>query len=280
MLKRLLVSAAGLAALTGSLFMGLGTAGAATVNGPAYTDLSAGPALAGYEVSGNGTKAYNDVRGTVFIPAGSTSNPSVFLQTNTISGGHTSELALVRNAAAQGVVGATACAADQWTLAEGWGLPTKPGPLQLTQLHQAPGGTCVNANSSFYLEVHYSTLLREIAYVAGPDEFTNANTLNTAFIGFQQFLAPAVGVHYVGALPAENTLQASFTRDGLTSLDNSHARRGGTNSRLNLASQNTLNVQAIVTADGPPDFPTVADPVFLSTSAFGSGGSFSVTASS
>lgn len=279
MLKRLLVGAAGLAALSGSLLMGLGSAGAATVNGPAFTDLNVGPALAGYEVNGNGTKAYNDVRGTVFIPAGSKSNPAVFLQTNTVSGGHTSELALVLNGAAN-LSGPVTCAADQWTLAEGWGVPVKPGPLALVQLHQAPGNTCVNAGSSYYLEVHYSTLLREIAYVAGPNEFTNTNTLNTAFIGFQQFFAPAVGVHYVGALPTVNTPQASFTRDGLTSLNNSHARRGGTNSRLNLASQNTLEVEAIVSADGPPDAPTVSDPVFLNTSAFGSGGSFSVTASS
>lgn len=252
-------------------------ASAATVTGPAYTTLNPGPALAGYEVNGNGLKAYNDVRGTVHIPVGSTSNAALFLQTSTVTGGHTSELALVHNAAAQGI--STSCAADQWTLTEGWYVNTAPGPIQLGLLHAVPGpAVCVNAGGSYYLEVHYSTLLRQIAYVAGPNEFGNTNTLNTAFIGFQEFFAPAIGVHYTDAsLPGVSTPQASFTRDGLTSLDNPHARAAGTNSRLNLASQSTEEVEAV---PGPSTTPTVLNPVFLNTSAFGSGGSFSVTASS
>lgn len=245
-------------------------ASAAVVNGPAYTTLNPGPALAGYEVNGNGLKAYNDVRGTAHIPVGSTSNAALFLQTSTVTGGHTSELALVH--------GASFCASDQWGLEYGWGVPSAPGPLALVFLHQVPGpAICVNAGGSEYLEVHYSTKLRQIAYVAGANEFGNTNTLVAVPVGFQEFFAPAIGVHYTdSSLPGVSTPQASFTRDGLTSLDNPHARAGGTNNRLNLASQSTLEVEAV---PGPSTTPTVLNPVFLNTSAFGSGGSFSVTAS-
>lgn len=252
------------AALAGAL--SAAAAGAAIVNGPAYTNLSPGPALAGYQVNGNGLRAYNDVRGTAFIPSGSTSNLAVYLQTNASSGGQTAELALVR--------GAFFCSATQWGLEYGYGAAAAPGPLALVTLTEASGAVCLNAGSSYYLEVHYSTLLHEIAFVAGPTE-TDNNTLNSVSSGgLQIFRAPAVGVHYTSALPTVNTEQASFTRDGLTSLDHPTWPHGGTNSRLNLASQNTLLVDALPTGTAP----TVLDPVFLAPSVFGSGGSFSVNA--
>jgi hypothetical protein len=270
MLRRLALAIAPVLAIAGFALAGT-AASAAVVTGPAYTNLTPGPALAGYQVNGNGLKAYNEVRGTVHIPAGSTSNMAVYLQVNPLSGGITAELALVK--------GGNGCAADQWGLEAGIGNNTSPGPLSLVSLTiPVPDHTCVSAGGSEYLEVHYSTLLRRIAFVAGPNEFGDTNTLTEQYVGFQVFRSPAVGVHYTAALPAINTPQASFTRDGLTSLDNPHARRGGTNDRLNLASQSTLEVEALV--NNSSSAPTVSNPAFLSTSAFGSGGAFSVTASS
>ena len=267
MLKRLLVSAAGLAALTGSLLMGVSSAGAATVTGPAFTQD-----LAGYQVNGNGSTAYNEVRGTVQIPAGSTSNAAIYLQENAFSGGLTAELALVK--------GGNGCLANQWGLEAGVGSNAAPGPLTLVSLTTpVPDHSCINAGGSEYLEVHYSTLLRQVVFVAGPNEFGDTNVLNTVQLyGLHIFHSPAVGVHYTAlpALPTVSTPQASFTRDGLTRLLSPAARRGGTNDRLNLASQSTLEVEATPSGAAP----TVSNPVFLNTSGFGSGGSFSVTASS
>lgn len=269
-IRRAALAAVSVGAFAAATALGATSAGA-VVTGTAYTNLTPGPALAGYQVNGNGLKAYNDVRTTAHIPAGSTSNAAAYLQVNPLTGGITAELALVH--------GASFCAADQWGLEEGIGNNSSPGPLSIISLSQVPGpAVCINAGGSEYMEVHYSTFLQKIAFVAGPSEFGNTNTLNTPSVGFQIFRSPAVGVHYTGPLPGVNTPQASFTRDGLTSLDHPFAPAGGTNSRLNLASQSTLEVEALV--NNSSSTPTVANPVFLNTSAFGSGGSFSVTASS
>jgi len=265
-MRRILVAAFGLLTAAGlSLGLVQGVANAAIVTGPTYTND-----LAGYQVNGNGADGYNEVRGTVHVSPGSTSNAAIYLQENAFSGGLTAELALVK--------GGNGCLANQWGLEAGVGNNTSPGPLTLVSLTTpVPDHSCINAGGSEYLEVHYSTLLRQIVFVAGPNEFGDTNVLNNVQLtGLHIFHSPAVGVHYtvLPTLPTVSTPQMSFTRDGLTRLLNPSARRDGTNDRLNLASQSTLQVEATPSGAAP----TVGNPVYLITSAFSSGGAFNVTA--
>lgn len=227
--------------------------------------------VAGYQVAGNGLQAYNDMRATVTIPAGSTSNAAVYLQETVNTGGYTAELALVASAACPG----------ERQVEAGAGTVTAPGPLALTSLGTADiGGTvaCVPLGTPWYLEVHYSTLLRTVAFVTGASEFGNVNTLGQVSAGFREFRAPAIGAHYTAlpALPDVATPQASFTRAGLTRLLDPTARRGGTDGRLTLASQSLTDVVATVSG-GPV---TVGNPAYLQPSGFGAGSGFTVTASS
>lgn len=264
MLRRILT--AGLASAAVILGLALpATAGTVTV--------AATQNLAGYQVAGNGLRAYNDVRATFTEAAASTSNAAVYLQESATTGGFTAELALVRNTAA--CPGATA-----YQVEAGTGTVAQPGPLPAAALSTAPlGGTviCVAAGQPFYLEVHYSTFLRTAAFVGGVNEFTNTNTLGQVPVGFHVFRAPALGAHYTAlpVLPVVSTPQISLTRVGLTLLLDPAARRGGTNSRITFASQSLTEVVATLTG-GPV---TIGNPAYLVPSAtFGPGSSFAVTA--
>jgi hypothetical protein len=237
------------------------------VIGQAYTQD-----LAGYEVTGNGLKAYNDARATFTMEPGSTSNSAVFLQESSITGGITFEEALVQGNVTNG------CPTDQWVIEGSGGILTAPGPLDIADLHVLPGDTCVAAGVPYYLEVHYSTLHNEVAFLAGANEFNNVNVLSEfslpPFI-HPVFYAPAIGVHFTASsLPTENTPQACWTRVGLTQLLNPHALKGGTNGRLTLNAESTTEVSATVNG-GPP---TVSNPVYLNDSPMGTGSAFCVNA--
>lgn len=234
------------------------------VIGQAYTKD-----LAGYEVTGNGLKAYNDARATFTMEPGSTSNSAVFLQESSILGGFTVEEALVQGTVTNG------CPTDQWAI-EGAAGFTAAGPLTIGSLNVLPGDTCVAAGVPYYLEVHYSTLHNEIAYLAGPNEFNDVNVLWENPLPFHPvFYAPAIGVHFTAAsLPTENTPQACWTRVGLTQLLSPHALKGGTNGRLTLNAESTTEVSATVSGGSP----TVSNPVYLNDTAMGTGSAFCVNA--
>lgn len=230
--------------------------------------------VAGLQVAGNGLPgAYNDVRATVTAAAGSTSNAAAYLQESSTTGGYTAELALVRNTAA--CPGATA-----YQVEAGTGTVTAPGPLPTAALGAADiGGTvvCVQAGQPFYLEVHYSTLLRTAAFVAGPNEFTDTDVLGQVPAGARIFRSPALGAHYTAlpALPAVSTPQIGLTRVGLTQLLQPTARRGPTNSRITFASQSLTEVFATPTG-GPV---TIGDRAYLEpVLPFGPGSSFGIVA--
>jgi hypothetical protein len=266
-----LAAAGALALAAGAPAGASGVQSCATTGASAcYTDLAT-QALAGRIVAGNNGEAFNNVRGTFHPAVGSTSNAAVTLQTSLTTGGFTAEEAMV--------LGGGTCPADEWAVEGGLGTTTAPGPLALVSLHQLPGSFCVAAGGSFYLDLYYSTLRRQIDFRGGLAEFTNTNVLESDFVGLRVFRDPSVGVHYTAALPTVDQSQFCFTRDGLTKLNHPLLRAGSTNSRLNLASVNANDVQALVTADGPPDHPTAGDPVFLRASAgYGTGGSFCVAA--
>lgn len=261
MIRRLIV--AGLA--SAAVILGL-----AIPAGAAVTTVAATPDLAGYQVAGNGLHAYNDVRATFTEAATSTSNAAVYLQESVTAGGFTAELAEVRG---------TAACPGAFELQAGTGTVAAPGPLPAASLSTGPlGGAviCVPAGQPFYLDVHYSTLLRTAAFVAGPNEFGNTNTLGQVVIGFRLFRAPALGAHYTSlpVLPSVSAPQVSLTRVGLTQLLAPTARRGGTNGRITFASQSLTEV--VATPSGGPV--TVANRAYLVPSGFGAGSSFSVTA--
>jgi hypothetical protein len=268
-------------ALTGAAALGLALAGAGAASaspaGPAtHPHVVVGQAytsdLAGYEATGNALKAYNDARGTFTMEPGSTSNAAVFLQESSITGGLTVEEALVQGNVTNG------CPTDQWVIEGRTGIVSSPGPLSITSLHVLPGDTCVGAGVPYYMEVHFSTLHQEIAYLAGPNEFNNVNVLAEfslpSFI-HPTFYAPAIGVHFTAtSLPTENTPQACFTRVGLTQLLSPHAAAGGTNGRLTLNAESTTEVSA--TVSGLP--PTVTNPIYLNDTAMATGSAFCVNA--
>ena len=244
--------------------------GLALPAGAAVTAVTATADLAGYQVAGNGLRAYNDVRATITEAPGSTSNAAVYLQESAGTGGYTAELALVR--------GTPACP-GMYQLLAGTGTAAAPGPLPAAALSTAGLGgtvTCVPAGQPYYLEVHYSTWLRTAAFVAGRNEFGDTNVLGQAGVGFREFRAPALGAHYTSlpVLPSVAAPQVSLTRVGLTLLLDPTARRGGTNGRIGFASQSLTEV--VATATGGPV--TVANRAYLIPSGFGAGSSFSVTA--
>jgi len=261
MLRRIL--AAGLA--SAAVILGLALPAGATV-----TTVAATPDLAGYQVAGNGLRAYNDARATFTEAPGSTSNAAVYLQESVNTGGFTAELALVRG---------TAACPGMYELQAGTGTVAAPGPLPAAALSTAGLGgtvTCVPAGQPYYLEVHYSTLLRTAAFVAGRSEFGDTNTLGQVVAGFRLFRAPALGAHYTSlpVLPSVSAPQVSLTRVGLTLLLDPTARRGGTSGRIGFASQSLTEV--VATPSGGPV--TVANRAYLVPSGFGAGSSFSVVA--
>lgn len=246
--------------------------GAAVPAGAAVTTVAATADLAGYQVAGNGLRAYNDARATFTEAPSSTSNAAVYLQESAITGGFTAELARVINTAACPGPGNAQIEA-------GTGTAAAPGPLPAGALSATPlGGVviCVPAGQPWYMEVHYSTFLRTAAFVGGPSEFGNTNTLGQVGVGFHLFRAPALGAHYTSlpVLPSVSTPQVSLSRVGLTLLLDPTARRGGTNGRIGFASQSLTEV--VATATGGPV--TVANRAYLIPSGFGAGSSFSVTA--
>jgi hypothetical protein len=268
-MRRIIIAAACMAAaLIGA---GPALAAPAAVVSAAYTGpVTSGSSLAGYQVFGNGLDAFNDARATFTEAAGTSSNSAVYLQAQANTGGLTAELALVH--------GTPACPGAASQLEAGVAAAAAPGPLALAALTTSLGPvTCVPDGTPFYLEIHYSTLLRTVAFVAGPSEFGDANTLASVPVGFAEFRSPADGAHYTAtALPVEDAPQLSVTRVGVTRLLDPAARRGGTDSRLTLNALSTQRVEA--TVDGGA--PTVGSPVFLQATPMGTGSAFAVTAAS
>lgn len=259
---------AGLAAAAG-LALPAAAPAAAAPNG--IVAVSATGDLAGFQVSGNGLTAYNDARATLTEAPGSTSNSAVYLQESANAGGFTAELAEVRN---------TPACPGAFQLEAGTGTVAAPGPLPVASLGTTDlGGSviCIPAGQPFYGEAHYSTLLRTVAFVAGPNEFGNTNTLGQVGVGFHVFRAPAFGGHYTSlpVLPSVAAPQMTLTRVGLTLLLQPTARRGGTNSRITFASQ-SLN-EVVATPSGGPV--TVANRAYLEpVLPFGPGSSFRIVA--
>lgn len=275
-------------AFTGAAAVVLALAGAglasASVVSNAYTDNNSGssaPALAGFQVAGNGSTGYNDIRVTATIPVGSSSNWAIYLQQRSTltNAGWTAELAAIK--------GGLTCPADQWALEAGTGFKTAAGPLSLGSMGNADlGGStvCIMGGQSFYYEVYYSTQQQRVSFLAGPQEFVNVtdfDSVHTPF--FIVFHSPAMGVHYTSAtLPAVGTPQVSWTRAGLDQLLCSTCGAGGTH-RITFDAASLTQVEAIPTYDGTGpspagDHPTATDPVFLQSVGFGSGSSGSVNA--
>ena len=270
MIRRILAAALASAAV----ILGLALPASAAAAPQGVVRAAATADVAGFQVAGNGLAgAYNDVRATFTEQAGSTSNAAAYLQESSTTGGFTAELALVR--------GTAACpGATSYQVEAGTGTVATPGPLPTASLGTAAiGGTviCVQAGQPWYLEVHYSTLLRTVAFVAGPNEFTDTDVLGQVPAGFRIFRSPALGAHYTAlpTLPAVATPQIGLTRVGLTLLLQPTARRGGTNGRITFASQSLTEVFATPTG-GPV---TIGNRAYLEpVLPFGPGSSFQIVA--
>lgn len=260
----------------------IGTASASVVGTPAWSQN-----LAGYAGVNNGLKAFNDVRWNVVAPDEPASVPADtiavggVLQAVSNIPSDTVGLGLVWDDTVHpGTCADGGAQSDQWTLEEGLTFTGAPGvPLPPANLKPIPDGAgifCVPAGQKYYMEIHDSTFLNEIAFVAGDTEPGNA----LGFSGLSLF-GPNVRFHQFGvgtdttsgadaSLLAGGTL-AAFTRDGLTQLLAPQLKAGGTNSRLTLNAENLR--EYIGTQDGTP-----SGAVTLQPSPPGVGSAFTVTA--
>lgn len=246
--------------------LGSAVAGAALLAMPAaqasVTTTTDTPNVAGFQVNGNGLRAYNDVRATFTVDSGSLSDPAVILQSLTSGGdGNTAELALITT---------DTCGADARQLEYAYGPSSS-----LTFLSITPS-VCVPDGTRYYLEIHYSTWLNQVSFLGGTEQ--NSNVLKQIQLSpgdFQEFHAPAIVASYnlpaPTAFPSATAEQVHWTRAGLTSLDHATWRRGGTNARITFASQNL--VKYVATTDGASDGTVFLEPA----GGWGAGSSRSIT---
>jgi hypothetical protein len=290
-------------ALTGAAALafalaGAGAASASPVAAASHPHVVINPAsysqyLAGYAGIDNGTKAYNDIRWNVTVPDEPASVPAKKVAV----GGVLQEFANLNTGQIDPTVGfglvwggvnlgAAVCpsgaASDQWVLEEHEELVlTQPAgrpvlPSLLTPLLDGGNLICVPAGTRYYSEIHDSTLLNEIAFVAGtvePGNDLGTGSL-TAFGPNFRFHNFGIGVDTTDGATASilqpGTL-AGFTRDGLTQLLAPQLKAGGTNGRLTINAENLQ--EYIGTQDG-----TSSGAVTLNPSGLSTGSAFSVTA--
>jgi hypothetical protein len=287
------ISFAKAAIVAAAVVMAAGGAGAAIaetggVHPNVVVDTNYQENMAGYQVFGNGLQDYNEIRGTVTLP----SSENLVVDPDTVAigmimqqdvdGGVTAALGFVYDAG-----GSSKCASDQWTLMANTGTPSTPGPIPLSALDlltnesavpaSSPSDICLNDGQSYYLEIHYSTHLHEVAYVAGPSEFGDNSDIGSdnisAGTGFQN---PAIGtfINAPGLTDlTDGSVQGSWTRDGLTQPAGFNSKFGAAGARIPFSYPSTQLVES--TEDG--GVPTVSNLLTLVPSAFGAGASFSVT---
>jgi hypothetical protein len=264
---------------------GLAFSAASVASATTITNNVEGEFLSGYQVN-NGLEGFNDVRGTIHLPASDPGPSSVYGQVaqgillgeNAQVGGYTAGLAFVFTGA------------NTWTLEAGHNSSAGPAStaVNIADLTPVVPNIVLHDGQAFYLEIHYSTSRREIAFVAGPNEFGAPSDLGQASSGGPDissgiphgivFEGPAAGVTATSGTVASNLFSGAvfgFTRDGLTKLLHPHAVADGTDSRLNMASQPAIRVQA--TEHGGAS--GVSNPFTLKNTLLGtqSGGAFQVT---
>lgn len=275
----------------GVLALGMALAGAgaasaspALVHAPAASkpsvviDTNYQQFLAGYQVFGNGLDHFNEVRGTVALPASEVSTvpadsiaDGLVLQAR-VNGGKTAGLAFVYDVPGGG------CLADQWTLEAGYETLSGPGPIvlgDLTPLQNLSAGAspvCLNGGTSAYLEIHLSTKDRILSFLEGPNEYGDYSDLCDIPWVFGTFQAPAVGTDVTSGpdaqLVADPSTQATWSRVGLT--QESGFGKGGV--RVTLNGFSLQDIESTLTGNAP----TESNPITLSPSGFGAGSAFSV----
>jgi hypothetical protein len=236
-------------------------------NGPVWQ-----PFFTGYEI--NSSLPFNENRGTVTIPAGSTSSVAIGMETN-VNGGEIFAIGLIYNPADHGFYLADVSGAGANV---NTGSPIGPGvTITPVATNGFPALTPLffnNTQNSYYLETHYSTREHLIQFVAGPSETDNA-TLGVSF-AFSDFLhAPFTGVfNLAGFALALNSPQASFSRDGITEPAGSNVG-GVAGTRVTFDSNNWALDESEAIALCPLGFtitpcgagsgsgPTVADPATM-----------------
>ena len=231
--RKLFATAAGLV-IAGGLGLAAGAVPAHAAATPAGTYYS--EYLGGYAAT-SVLQGLNDVRATIHVPSESGST----LPSGTVAGGMTLSaginggdavgIGLVWNGEVPSLTGAPSdCyGADEpntWELAYTNKVydtdALHPVPLpDLTELQVAGQPVCLTGGSSYYLEAYYSTYRHSVAFIGGPQEFTNENVLATIYHVHSVFYAAGVGVDTTAGSDAADLLPgtlASFTRIGLDNL--------------------------------------------------------------
>ncbi len=299
MLKKTILAGAAAAALA------LGGASLAASADAAQVAAHYSQFLAGYALQGNGVNGYNDVRGTVTVPAGTEvtgvagTTPDaiavgIALGANVSTGGHTFGLGLVwdDNRTTYAPTGAdylptsdftpSTCAADQWTVEYGRiDNGTGPAPVptaDLVPLIDFGSDQCVDAGDSYYLEMYESTGHANLAFIAGPTESDNDELADLTGVhgGFKD---PGVGITTTSGPDAAtlnaSDILASYTRVGIDEL-----LGGGTHAptkRLTFDAPNYGEYTGTTTSSGTLGGGNV---ITLQPSSFGVGSAFDVAVGS
>jgi hypothetical protein len=257
----------------------LGGSAFALLGASAGTDVQThyGDHLAGYAIQGNGSEAFNDVRGTITVPSENSSVPAdsiavgVAMGQNVSTGGRTYGLGLVWDDPA------STCGATSWTLESGDTTNTTgPAPVptsDLKPLLDFGSDFCVAGGGSAYVEIYQSTGHAQLSYIAGPSESDN-DVLATTHGVHGGFLDPGVGVTTTNGVDAADLTSgslASFTRVGLDELLN-----GGSHSPTQRITFDAPNYGEYVGTE-TGGAPTTSDLVTLQPSSFAIGSAFSVS---
>jgi hypothetical protein len=281
-----------LAVTAGLIALG-GLALAAPAHASAARPASATPAgtyysenLAGYAAT-SVLEGLNDIRATIHVPSESTSNVpdqtvagGLTLATG-INGGDALGIGLVWNA--PGGTGKCTEAGDantwelEYTDSVKTGTPAlEPVPLNLLTVLDVGGSpVCLTGGTSYYLEMYYSTYHHSVAFIAGPQEFTNENVLATIDHVHGVFYAAGAGVDTTSGTDAADLTTgtlASFTRVGLDNLYDTANPKSPTK-RITFDAATTYSFVGTETGGSP----SVSNPQTLTPGPFGSGSSFSVT---
>lgn len=284
MLKRKLFATAAGLVIAGGLGLAAGAIPAHAAATPAGTYYSS--YLGGYAAT-SVLQGLNDIRATIHVPSESTSvvpdqtvAGGLTLATG-INGGDALGIGLVWNA--KGGSGACTAADDantwelEYTNSVKIDTPAlEPVPLNLlTELPVGGSPVCLAGNSSYYLEMYYSTYHHTVAFIAGPQEFVNENVLATIDHVHGVFFAAGAGVDTTNGPDAADLTTgtlASFTRVGLDNLDNVSNPKSGTK-RITFDAATTYAFVGTETGGSP----SVSNLETLIPGGFGSGSAFGVT---
>lgn len=271
-----LAAVMGIAALAG-LGLAAPAHASATPAGTYYSEY-----LSGYAAT-SVLEGLNDVRATIHVPseAGSTLPDQTVAGGLTlaqdINGGNALGIGLVWNAESGSGACTKADEPNSWELeyttkVEPNTPALEPVPLNLlTPLDVAGLPVCLTGGTSYYLEMYYSTYHHTVAFIAGPQEFTNENVLAT-IPAHGVFYAAGVGVDTTSGPDAADLLPgtlASFTRIGLDNLYDTSNPKSGTK-RITFDAATTYRF--LGTSNGLSSGTSTLIP-----SAFGSGSEFGVT---